>query len=238
DNEAYVIELNLRASRTFPFISKVTGVNFMKLFVDALFKKDIPEVKIPAPTFVAVKVPQFSFQRLAGADPVLHVEMASTGEVACFGETLEEAYLKGLLSVGGKIPTKGIFVSVGGNEKKEKFFESMQLLSKLNIPLFATEKTAAYYSAQGIKIQGLFKIYEKKSPNILDYFQKNNIDLAINIAEKGTKKEVSDDYEIRRQAVDNNIPLFTKLRNARLFVKSLTSFNVADLPIKPWSQYR
>src|SRR5262249_31635897 len=110
DNQVYVIEVNLRASRTFPFISKVTGVNFIEVFVDALFQDTIPAITLPALTFPAVKAPQFSFSRLTGADPALRVEMASTGEVACFGEDLEEAYLKAIIATGGTIPRKGVFI--------------------------------------------------------------------------------------------------------------------------------
>src|SRR5205807_1388932 len=141
NNEIYVIEVNLRASRTFPFISKVTGVNFMEIFVDALFQKEIPVVQVKRPDFVAVKAPQFSFSRLTGADPVLRVEMSSTGEVACFGEDVEEAYLKAIIATGGNVPQKGIFISLGGDEKKEKFLESARQLSTLGIPLYATQKT-------------------------------------------------------------------------------------------------
>ena len=109
----YVIEANLRASRTFPFISKVMGVNMIELFVNALFEEHIPVVTMPDIAFTAVKAPQFSFARLTGADPALRVEMASTGEVACFGDDVEEAYLKAILATGGRIPKKGIFISLG-----------------------------------------------------------------------------------------------------------------------------
>jgi len=129
ENQVYVIYVNLRASRPFPFLSKVTGVNFIELFVDALFSEDIAAVQAPRPAFTAVKAPQFSFSRLTGADPILRVEMSSTGEVACFGEDLEEAYLKAILATGGKIPRKGIFISLGGDEKKVKFVESARLLA-------------------------------------------------------------------------------------------------------------
>src|SRR5205807_6270111 len=143
DNQVYVIEANLRASRTFPFICKVTGVNFIELFVDALFaEKELPLAPIPPLSFTAVKAPQFSFSRLSGADPLLGVEMASTGEVACFGEDLEEAYLKAILATGGSIPKKGIFISLGGEDKKAKFLESARQLRTLGIPLYATEKTS------------------------------------------------------------------------------------------------
>ncbi len=237
DNQVYVIEANLRASRTFPFISKVTGVNFIELFVDALFNKDIPVVAMPVLSFTAVKAPQFSFSRLTGADPVLRVEMASTGEVACFGEDVEEAYLKAILATGGHIPQKGIFISLGGDEKKAKFLESAKLLATLGIPLYATEKTAAFLSEHGIETIMLYKLHEQRSPNVLTYFRENRIDLAFNIVDGHVKKEVDDDYAIRRYAVDHHIPLFTKIKQARLFVRAIMEKDLATIPIKSWNEY-
>jgi len=237
DNQVFVIEVNLRASRTFPFISKVTGVNFIELFVDALFREDIPPVQVPRPAFTAVKAPQFSFSRLSGADPILRVEMSSTGEVACFGEDLEEAYLKAMLATGGKIPRKGIFISLGGEEKKVKFLESARLLDTLGIPLYATEKTCAFLRDNGIEATMLYKIHEQKYPNVLTYFSEQRIDLAINIVDGHIKKEVDDDYAMRRFAVDHNIPLFTKIKQARLFVQALLEKDLATLPVKAWHEY-
>ena len=237
DNQVFVIEVNLRASRTFPFISKVTGVNFIELFVDALFMEDIPPVQVPRPAFTAVKAPQFSFSRLSGADPILRVEMSSTGEVACFGEDLQEAYLKAMLATGGKIPRKGIFISLGGEEKKVKFLESARLLDALGIPLYATEKTCAFLRDNGIEATMLYKIHEQKYPNVLTYFSEQRIDLAINIVDGHIKKEVDDDYAMRRFAVDHNIPLFTKIKQARLFVQALVEKDVATLPVKAWNEY-
>lgn len=237
DNQVYVIEVNLRASRTFPFISKVTGVNFIEVFVDALFQDDIAAITIPTPTFVAVKAPQFSFSRLTGADPVLRVEMASTGEVACFGEDLEEAYLKAIIATGGTVPRKGVFISLGGDEKKEKFLESMQLLSTLGIPLYATERTCTFFRERGIETTLLYKIHEQKAPNVLTYFVDNKIDLAVNIVEGHIKKVLDDDYAMRRYAVDHNIPLFTKLKQARLFVQAIVAKDLNTIPIKAWDEY-
>ncbi len=237
ENQIYVIEVNLRASRTFPFISKVTGVNFIELFVDALFREDIAVVRVPQPVFTAVKAPQFSFSRLTGADPILRVEMASTGEVACFGEDLEEAYLKAVLATGGKIPRKGIFISLGGDEKKAKFLESARLLATLGIPLYATEKTCAFLRNNGIEATMLYKLHEQKYPNVLSYFRDSKIDLAINIVDSYVKKEVDDDYALRRYAVDHNIPLYTKIKQARLLAKALVEKDVELLPVKAWSEY-
>jgi carbamoyl-phosphate synthase large subunit len=238
ENQVYVIEVNLRASRTFPFISKVTGVNFIDLFVDALFCDDIPAVHIPPPAFVAVKAPQFSFSRLAGADPILRVEMSSTGEVACFGEDIEEAYLKAVLATGVNIPSRGIFISLGGDEKKQKFLESARLLSTSSIPLYATQKTCDFLRANGIQATMLYKIHEQKYPNVLTCFREQRIDLAINIIDAFVKKEVDDDYAMRRFAVDHNIPLFTKIKQARLFTRAIVTIEPASMPVKAWSEYR
>jgi len=237
NNEVSVIETNVRASRTFPFISKVTGVNFIELFVDALFQPEIAPVTLPPLHFTAVKAPQFSFSRLTGADPILRVEMASTGEVACFGEDVEEAYLKAIIATGGNVPKKGIFISLGGEEKKAKFLESARLLSKLGIPLYATEKTCAFLHAHGIEATMLYKIHEQCAPNVLTYFRENKIDLAINVVDGYIQKEVDDDYAMRRYAVDHNIPLFTKIKQARLFVQAIVEKDLATVPIKSWREY-
>ncbi len=237
DNQIYIIETNLRASRTFPFIAKVTGINLIELFVNTLFQKDIPEVKNKELTYTAVKVAQFSFARLIGAHPQLGVEMASTGEVACFGKDLEEAYLKGILATGGKIPEKGIFISLGGDNKKKDFLESCKKLTKLNLPLYATEKTGQFLEANGIKTKKLYKIYEKKSPNIIDYFHNGKIDLVINIVDKQLQKEVNDSFEIRRAAADSNILIMTKIKKAELLADALVNKGLEKLEIKPWSEY-
>ncbi len=248
DNSVSVIEINLRASRTFPFIAKVTGIDLIELSVNAFFGTEaesrvrlldkrgggkMKEVKLQ---FVAVKVPQFSFARLTGADPILRVEMASTGEAACFGEDVEEALLKAELSVGSKIPTIGIFISLGGEENKSRMLDTIGMLPKLNLPIYATDKTAAFLNSHGIKTQKLHKVYEKQSPNVLDFFQKRKIDLAINLLEEGPKDD-SDHYTIRRAAIDFNIPLYTNRQKAKLFIKAITTKKLADLPIKSWSEY-
>ena len=237
DNQVYVIEANLRASRTFPFISKVIGVNFMALFVDALFEENIPVIPILPPNFVAVKAPQFSFSRLTGADPALGVEMASTGEVACFGDDIEEAYLKAIIATGGSIPTKGVFISLGGKEKKLDFLESARQLHELGIPLYATARTCEFLQAHGIDATMLYKIHENCAPNVLTYFRDNKIDLAINIVDGYINKELDDDYAMRRYAIDHNIQLFTKVKQARLFVKAIIEKDLATIPIKSWNEY-
>src|SRR5712692_720334 len=237
DNQVYVIEVNLRASRTFPFISKVTGINLIEIFVDALFEQEVAAVTMPSLHFTAVKAPQFSFSRLTGADPALRVEMASTGEVACFGEDVEEAYLKAILATGGGIPKTGIFISLGGDDKKARFLESAKLLGTLGIPLYATEKTCAFLDAHGVEATMLYKIHERRSPSVLNYFRDNKIDLAINIVDAHVKKELDDDYAMRRYAVDHNVPLFTKIKQARLFVRAIMQKDLDTIPIKAWNEY-
>jgi len=239
DNAVSVIEVNLRSSRTFPFISKVTGVNFIQMATNAFFYKNIEPVSINLLdyNFVAAKVAQFSFARLTGADPVHDVEMASTGEVACFGDSVEEAFLLAMLSVGGKIPKKGIFISLGGEKNKIAFVETAKKLAQLKIPMYATERTSAYLQRNDIQIKTLYKIHEKKSPNVLDYFKSGKIDLAVNIVDRYIKKDLNDDYVIRRAAVDQNIPLFTNLEKVKLFTKAITERKADELSIKSWDEY-
>lgn len=236
ENKVYVIETNLRASRTFPFISKATKINFAHILVDSLFGKS-KQIDIPYPNYAVVKVAQFSFGRLQGADPVLRVEMSSTGEVACFGRDIEEAFLKGRLSVGGRIPKKGIFLSLGGEEHKVRFLSSALRLRTFGVPLYATEKTAQFLKSNGIKAKRLYKIHENKTPNILTEFQKGNIDLAINIADYHYKKDIDDDFIIRRFAVDHNISLSTNRQKSDLFVKAITEKKLEDLEVKEWGEY-
>jgi len=238
DNEIFIIETNLRASRTFPFIAKVTGINLIELFVNALFQKTIPKVNMEELNFTAVKVAQFSFARLIGAHPQLGVEMASTGEVACFGKDLEEAYLKGILATGGKIPEKGIFISLGGDQKKQDLLECCNMLTQLNLPLYATERTQKFLKENGITAKKLYKVYEKKSPNIIDYFHKNKIDLVINIVDTQFARDVRDSFEIRRAAVDSNIMIITKAKQAQLLTEAMLHKGLTKLEIRSWNEYQ
>lgn len=236
EGKVYVIEANLRASRTFPFISKATGTNLASLLVDAFFNKGVVK-KIVYPDYYVVKVPQFSFSRLEGADPLLRVEMASTGEAASFASTFDEAFLKAELSVDGVIPKKGIFISLGSEDNKIRFLDSALLLKTLNIPIYATEKTARFLRFHGIKTKMLHKIHENKKPNILDYFARGKVDLAINIVDMKVKKDVDDGYIMRRAAIDHNIRLVTNRKNAGFYIKALTEYKLDDLEIKSWKEY-
>lgn len=238
DNRIYVIETNLRASRTFPFISKVTGINFMELFVDALFEDEIPEVPIPTIPFTAIKAPQFSFARLTNADPKLGVEMASTGEVACFGENIEEAYLKAMIATGYKVPQKGIFISLCGEDKQAAFEESLPHLQALNLPLYATEETWQFLSQRGITVTLLHSPAELTGSTVEDSFRNQQIDLAIVIIAGRLQKDFDAYYTMRRLAVDCNIPLITKIKQARLFLRALATKDLTTIPIKAWDEYQ
>jgi carbamoyl-phosphate synthase large subunit len=241
DNEVFVIELNLRASRTFPFISKATAVNFAEVIVDSFFGK-ARDYKIKYPNYVAVKAPQFSFARMEGADPVLGVEMGSTGEVACFGDTAEEAYLKSLISTGLSLKNKSALISIGGDDFKLRFSESIWRLKNLGYTLYATKKTHLFLKTKGVRTKLVHKLYDKQSPTVIDLIEKRIVSLVINLSEdynnKGSfKKVITDGYLIRRASIDNNIPLFTDLNSARFFVNALDRYKISDLKIKSWDEY-
>ena len=241
DNEVYVIEMNLRASRTFPFISKVTGVNFAEVIVDSFFGKS-KEYKIKYPNYVAVKAPQFSFARMEGADPALGVEMGSTGEVACFGDTAEEAYLKSLFSTGLSLKNKTALVTIGGADFKLRFAESIWRLKNLGYTLYATKKTHLFLKTKGVRTKLVYKLFEKASPTVIDLIESHQVSLVINLSEdynnEGSfKRVITDGYRIRRAAIDNNIPLFTDLNSARFFVNALDRYKIKDLKIKSWDEY-
>jgi carbamoyl-phosphate synthase large subunit len=238
DNAIKVIECNLRASRSFPFVSKVAKVNFVDLAVEAMMGRN-PKNKTSTLdlNYVGVKAPQFSFSRLKGADPTSGVEMASTGEVACLGEDVQEAFLKSLLSAGYSLPKKGILLSVGSRADKLRFLESARTLQGMNLPIFATEQTSRLLADNGIPNVLLHKVHEKKRPNIRDFITERKIDFVISIPDPERKAAFDSDYELRRMAVDFSIPLLTNLQVSELFVQSLAAKNPEDLPIKHWAEY-
>jgi len=233
--------MNLRSSRTFPFISKITGVNFAEVLVDSFFGK-AKEYAISYPHFVSVKAPQFSFSRMESADPVLRVEMSSTGEVACFGETAEEAYLKSLISTGFSLKKKSALITVGGEENKLRFAESVWRMKNLGFTLYATHNTHLFLKSKGVQTKRISKVYEGKRPNVVDIIENHEVSLVINLSEdynNGSlyKKEGTDGYIIRRATIDNNIPLITDLNAARFFVKAIDKYELKDLQIKSWGEY-
>lgn len=237
DNKILVIELNLRASRSFPFVSKVTGYNFVKIATQVMLgEKTQGDFKTLDLDYVAVKAPQFSFSRIKGADPRLRVEMTSTGEVACFGDSLKEAFLKSLLATGFKLPKTNVFLSIGGEKNKLDLLPSAKQLKNLGFKIYATEHTSKFLKNEGINNIRVYKISERKHPSILDFLQKGQIDLAINISKPQFRVE-TDGYIIRRNCVDLGIPLITNLQAAELLISSLASLKMTDLQIKSWDEY-
>ena len=237
-NDPMVIECNLRASRSLPFVSKVSGVNFAKVATEAILNKPSSFILHPSSlNYVGVKSPQFSFQRIKGADPILRVEMASTGEVACFGDDVYEAFLKSIIATGVKLPQKSVFISLAGNENKVEFLESAGTLAKLGLQIFATEGTSKFLEKHNIKTTKLYKIHEKKKPNVLDYLNSKKIDLVINIFDPYFKKEFDDDYLIRRATIDFGVELLANMQTAKLFVLAISHKTLSDLKILPWDHY-
>lgn len=239
ENKVKVIECNLRASRSFPFISKATNYNFIEFAVKSILGQDIKgDYKTLDLDHIVVKAPQFSFSRLSGADPILGVEMSSTGEVACFGDELEEAFLKSLLSTGFRLPKENILVTLGDIEDKADFLDSAEKLVEIGYKLFATENTHHELKKHGIKSKLVYKINEKKSPNILSLLEKKKFDLVINTQSlKHAHKTMRDGYIMRRKAIDYNIPLINNLKIAELFVNSIYKYRKDQLEIKSMDEY-
>jgi len=238
DNEIKVIECNLRASRSFPFVSKVARTNFVELAVAAIMGRPVKNTKTTLDlNYVGVKAPQFSFSRLKGADPALGVEMASTGEVACLGDDVHEAFLKALLSAGFSLPRKNVLLTIGGETSKHRFLESARMLHRQGLRLLATEHTSDFLGRNGIPSVRLFKIHEKGRPNIRDWIARGKIEFVISIPNPAKRVEFDSDYRLRRLAVDFSIPILTNLQVADLFVQALASRPAASLQAKHWAEY-
>ena len=245
NNIPYVIEVNLRASRTFPLLSKAMNANFPFIATRALFGKAYNH-KFTYPKSVVVKSPQFSFTRLLGADPILRVEMSSTGEVACFGKDYDEALLKSILSINKFDPDKKtVLLSLGGNVNKIKFLEAAHILQNLGYKIYATDTTAEFLGKNKISCQTVKKAYEQ-APNVLDIIESKKITFVVNLSktengangEVGARKRVlTDGFRVRRATVDNQIPLFTDLHLARAFIKALARHKIKDLEIKSYKEY-
>jgi len=250
NNRVMVIECNLRASRSFPFSSKVTGYNFIEIATHAMISKTSKHLSKDADKLlsyrnyktldldhVGVKAPQFSFPRLKGADPVLGVEMASTGEVGCFGEDLYEAFLKAMISVGFEIPKKGVLFSVGGLHDKTEILPAVQNFVDMGFEIFATEGTSNFLNENGIKNEKLCKISTKCKPNIIDAMMKREFDLIVNIPKNYSRTIATDGYMIRRKSVDLNIPLITNVQVAKIVSEAIKKYSADDLLIKERKEY-
>jgi carbamoyl-phosphate synthase large subunit len=239
DNDIKVIECNLRASRSFPFVSKVLKINFIEIATRIMMGKDVekPNKSVFDVDYIGIKAPQFSFSRLSKADPVLGVDMASTGEVGCLGENYYEAILKSMISVGYGIPRKNILLSTGPMRSKVELINSCKLLAAKGYNLFATRGTAQFLEMNGIESTVLYWPDENKKPNTLDYIKNKLIDLVINIPKDLTSSELSNDYTIRRSAVDFNIPIITNARLASAFLLAVCNLKIEDIAIKSWDEY-
>ena len=239
-NRVRVIECNLRASRSFPFCSKVSRVNMIEMATRAML--DEPVQKAPSSAFdlewVGVKAAQFSFSRLHGTDPVAGVEMASTGEVGCIGTDLDDAFLKALLSVGYRIPRKKVLLSTGPLEDKVEFLESARKMHGMGYELYASRGTARFLSGNGVPAAALNWPLEGREPNIATMIRKREIDMIINVPKNNRETELKNDYLIRRMAVDFDIPLFTNIKVARQFTDALAYQKENGLEIKAWEEYR
>lgn len=215
-----VIECNLRASRSLPFVSKTFNVNFVDLsarvMLGAPYK--VARIDLTDLDFACVKVPMFSFTRLQGADPILRVEMASTGEVACFGSRVPEAYIKGLLSTNIQMPKKNVFLSIGPLHAKVEFLRGAEILFRLGYHLFATNSTCRFLNDNGIKATRIFKLSEKQSPNAVDMLKARELDLVINVPKhsESDSSETTDGYIIRRTAIDSSVSLLSNVKQALL----------------------
>ncbi len=243
--EVLVIECNLRASRSMPFVSKMNGVNLLDAGAEAILGNSIEKYLVakPPPFKVGVKVPQFSFMQLDGADPLLGVEMQSTGEVACFGENFFDAFCKALSSSGYKIPMKGnVLISVGGTELKRRTLNSVRKLVEMGYNILATEHTAEFLKKHGIEqVTILYKMMEKeRQPNISTYLAERKIDLIINIPSSIALEKFAamqeDDFKIRRKAVELGIPVLTNVENIDVFIKGLSWLRTRAITITPLSK--
>jgi len=240
DNEVKVIECNLRASRSFPFVSKTLKINFIEIATRLMLGEKVTRIDKSSfdLDYVGVKASQFSFTRLKGSDPVTGVEMSSTGEVACLGDDFNEAFLKSLLAIGQRVPSKGVMLSTGIPKSKAEFIDELKMLEKMGLKFYGTQGTADFYKNNGgVEVNVLYRPHDEIEPNILTYMAQGKIDLVINIPKTDEKVELDSDYIIRRKAVDLNIPLFTNMQVAKRFVKALRSYSPATLPIKSWDEY-
>ncbi|KXS98324.1 hypothetical protein AC578_6852 [Pseudocercospora eumusae] len=248
DNDIKVIECNVRASRSFPFVSKVTGLDLIEMATKAMSGlpvREYPPLNIP-PDYVAVKVPQFSFSRLAGADPVMGVEMASTGEVACFGRTKFEAYIKGLISTGFKLPKKNILISIGSFKDKMELLPSIQTLYKMGFKLFATAGTADFLEEHGIQVQFLEALgddSQREEYSLTHALANNLIDLYINLPSANKFRRpanyMSKGYRTRRMAVDFQTPLVTNVKIAKILIEAISrnyDFSVTKVDYQSWEE--
>ena len=241
NNEIKVIECNLRASRSFPFVSKILKRNFIetatRIMLDAPYSK--PDKSAFDIDWIGIKASQFSFSRLHKADPVLGVDMSSTGEVGCMGDDFNEALLNAMISVGFSIPKKAVMFSTGAAKSKVELLESSRMLQKRGYQIYATSGTATFLNAHGVSTTPVFWPDERPDAenNVMTMIAEHKFDLIVNIPKNHTKRELTNGYKIRRGAIDHNIPLITNARLASAFVNAFCEMDEKDIQIKPWQEY-
>lgn len=242
DNDVKVIECNLRASRSFPFVSKVLKQNFIETATRIMLGEKVEPIN--SPTFdidyIGVKASQFSFARLHKADPVLGVDMSSTGEVGCLGKDFDEALLNALISVGHHVPNGAVLVSSGDVRGKVDMLDACRLLDESGYKIYATDGTAKFLNSNGVKACIVCWPDEKdkvNGENVIDLMASHGVDLVINIPKNHTKRELTNGYRIRRAAIDHNIPLLTNARLASAYVKAFLAKPIESIGITPWSEY-
>jgi len=240
DNDIKVIECNLRASRSFPFVSKVLKINFIDLATQVMLGLNPakPEKSAFDLDYVGIKASQFSFTRLQKADPVLGVDMASTGEVGCIGHQFDDALLTAMLSVGYRIPEKTIMVSSGESKSKVAMLDACLLLAKNGFTIYATHGTQQFLQQNGVDAIDVNWPDEDGEHNVMKMISNKEFDLVINIPKNLTKRELSNGYKIRRGAIDFNIPLITNARLASAFIKAFCKITVDDIDIRNWAEYK
>ena len=240
ENDILVIECNLRSSRSFPFVSKVLKLNLIDLATKVMLGVPVekPNKNLFDLDYVGIKASQFSFNRLQKADPVLGVDMSSTGEVGCLGDTTNQALLKAMLAVGQRIPKHTVLLSTGGAKQKAEMLDAAKMLSSHGYELFATGGTSDYLTANGVQNTRVFwPSDEGKEPQALTLMHEHKIDMVVNIPKDLTPRELTNGYKIRRSAIDLNIPLITNSRLASAFITAFCSVKPDDLDIKSWDEY-
>ena len=241
DNDLLVIECNLRASRSFPFVSKVLKLNLIDLATRVMLGLPVekPNKNLFDLDYAGIKASQFSFNRLQKADPVLGVDMASTGEVGCLGDDTNSALLTSMLSVGHRIPKKTVLLSTGGGKQKAEMLDAAKRLVNNGYELYATSGTSRFLTENGIANTTVYwPNDEGMEPKVLDVLHEKKIDMVVNIPKDLTPRELTNGYSIRRAAIDLNIPLITNTRLASAFITAFTTMRVEDIEIKAWSEYK
>ena len=239
ENDIKVIECNLRASRSFPFVSKVLKINLIELATRVMLGLPVekPNKNLFDLDYVGVKASQLSFNRLQNADPVLGVDMVSTGEVGCIGEDSRTALLKSMLSVGLRIPKKSVLLSTGNGLQKADMLTASQLLAQRGYNIYATKGTSQYLTENGIKNTRVYWPTEEGTPQVIDLLREKKVDMVVNIPRDLSSREITNGYRVRRTAIDLNIPLLTNARLASSFIHAFATVNVDDLDIKSWDEY-